>query len=157
MRFSRSLEEALGKLRKECASPTDDKLRYALAVGGKVVILGIMVGGALGALCRYLVNTAFVGSSLPFPTATFIVNMAGSFLLSLLLFSSLPSLSPELKTAIGTGFLGALTTFSTFEVETFKLFDEGQWLLGLSYSLGSFLVGLVAVLLGRWVALSQNL
>lgn len=137
----------------------DDKLPYVLArpLKGETVILGVMVGGALGALCRYLVNTAFVGSGFNLPVATFSVNIVGSFLLSLLLFSSLPNLSTELKTAIGTGFLGALTTFSTFEVETFQLFDKGQWLLGLSYSVGSFVIGLLAVLLGRWVALSQHL
>lgn len=139
-----------------CSGPSA-KLRHAFSskFWGKPVILGVMLGGALGALCRYLASLALVGSS--FPLATFSVNIAGSFLLSLLLFSNLPNLSPELKTAIGTGFLGALTTFSTFEVETFNLFDKGQWLLGLSYSLGSFIVGLLAVLLGRWVALTQNL
>ena len=73
-------------------------------------------------------------------------------LLAFLLFGN-SALSPELKTALGTGFLGALTTFSTFELETFRLFDKGRWVVALIYSLGSLLVGLGAVLLGRWAAL----
>lgn len=114
------------------------------------MIVGVMVGGALGALCRYLAGLVLTSSS--FPVATFSVNLIGSFLLALLLFSS-AQLSPTLKTAIGTGFLGALTTFSTFEVETFQLLEGGRWSAALIYSLGSFLGGLGAVFLGRWVAL----
>ena len=119
-----------------------------------MTVLGVMVGGALGALCRYLVALAFQGGSgvFAFPAATFTVNIVGSFLLAFLLFSS-AALSPELKTALGTGFLGALTTFSTFELETLRLFDEGRWAVALAYSLGSLSVGLGAVLLGRWAAL----
>ena len=115
------------------------------------MILGVMAGGALGALCRYLVNLGFQGSGV-FPVATFTVNIVGSFLLSFLLFNTALTLPTELKTAIGTGFLGALTTFSTFELETFTLFDKGQWLVAVLYSLGSLATGLTAVLLGRWAA-----
>ncbi len=117
-------------------------------------MFGVMVGGALGALCRYLANAAFLGAgSSAFPLATFTVNIVGSFLLSFLLFNTAVALPAELKTAIGTGFLGALTTFSTFELETFSLLDKGQWLIAALYSLGSVGVGLLAVLLGRWAAL----
>ena len=115
------------------------------------MILGVMAGGALGAVCRYLVNVSFQGSSV-FPVATFTVNILGSFLLSFLLFNTALALPTELKTAVGTGFLGALTTFSTFELETFALFDKGLWHVALFYSLGSLAAGLLAVLLGRWVA-----
>lgn len=114
-----------------------------------------MAGGALGALCRYLVNLSFQGSfqgSSAYPAATFTVNIVGSFLLSFLLFNTALTLPTELKTAVGTGFLGALTTFSTFELETFTLFDRGRWPLALLYSFGSVAVGLAAVLLGRWAA-----
>lgn len=111
-----------------------------------------MVGGALGALCRYLVNMMFQGSGLGiYPFATFTVNIVGSFLLSFLLFNT-AQLPDELKTAIGTGFLGSLTTFSTFELETFSLLDKGQWSVAVAYSTLSLVLGLLAVLLGRYAA-----
>lgn len=111
-----------------------------------------MAGGALGALCRYLVNLMFQGSGLGiYPFATFTVNIVGSFLLSFLLFNT-AQLPNELKMAISTGFLGSLTTFSTFELETFSLLDKGRWPVAVAYSLGSVALGLLAVLLGRWAA-----
>lgn len=121
--------------------------------------LAVMAGGALGALCRYLTNEGFRlyvqqgTNALPYPFATLSVNILGSFLLSLLLFSSHLNLNPQLKLAIGTGFLGALTTFSTFEVESFKLLEGGNPLAALLYMAGSVVLGFAAVLLGRWIAL----
>lgn len=119
--------------------------------------LAVMLGGALGALCRYLVAETFrlfiqQGSS-PYPFATLSVNVVGSFLLSLLFFSAHLNLHPNLKLAISTGFLGALTTFSTFEVESFGLLEGGRPLAALGYIGSSIVLGFGAVLLGRWLAL----
>ena len=77
--------------------------------------------------------------------------MAGSFLLSLLLYAT-PPLSPTLRTAIGTGFIGSLTTFSTFELETEALARNGLGVQATFYLFGNLVLGFGAVLLGRWVA-----
>jgi CrcB protein len=120
-------------------------------------MLGVILGGAIGALSRHLANmvfqTAFQGTVLAtYPLATLSVNLFGSCLLSFLFYSHYFHISPSLKTAIGTGFIGALTTFSTFELETFQLIDRGEWLIALLYLCGSVALGLAAIWLGRWLA-----
>ncbi len=91
----------------------------------------IALFGALGCLARYFVSgwsyTLF-GRALPWGTLT--VNVAGSFLLGLIMEGSLRStlLSPELRMGLGVGFLGGFTTFSTFSYETFRLLEEGSYL-----------------------------
>ena len=125
------------------------------------MILGVMVGGALGALARYL-TTLFMQQALQpsalasLPVATFCVNLIGSFLLSFLLYSNYFEISPVLRTAIGTGFIGSLTTFSTFELESQQLFVKGQWLMALSYLLSSVALGFLAILLGKVLANQLN-
>ncbi len=125
---------------------------------GTISLLGIAVGGALGALCRYGVSLLFQGllRSTPwsgFPLGTLVVNIVGTFLLALLLFQPRLSLPPQLRLTVGTGFLGALTTFSTFELETDQLFRSSKAFLGLSYLFGNLLLGYLMILLGRAVAL----
>jgi fluoride exporter len=111
------------------------------------------VGGFLGANARFvqarwidlLHNTAF-------PWATFTINVAGSFLLGLLgAFVTArvpPPTGDHLRLALGVGFLGAYTTFSTFEYETHALLEDGFWLTGFLNVFCSLFVGLVAVRLG---------
>jgi len=99
-----------------------------------MLILGVMLGGALGALARYattnLVQGALqAGAYAGFPLATLLVNVIGSFLLAFITELGLRGLvSPSARVAIGTGFLGALTTFSTFELESRLLVREGELL-----------------------------
>jgi CrcB protein len=122
-----------------------------------MTILGIMLGGALGALARYGTNVwlqaATAGGALAnFPLATLLVNVVGSFLISLTVTSGLQGLLPaHTRLAITTGFLGALTTFSTFELESDLLFRGGQWRMGLAYVLGNLVLGYLALLAGRWL------
>ncbi len=121
-----------------------------------MVVLGVMVGGALGALLRYLTNItlqgAFAGSAYAgFPLATLLVNVVGSFLLSFLVYWGVP-LSPTLRAAIGTGLIGALTTFSTFEVEIEGLWRSGHVSQAALYGLGNLVLGFGGVLLGRFLA-----
>jgi len=89
-----------------------------------VTVLGVAIGGALGALSRYgvslLLESSTRNSSLKdFPLATLLINVVGSFLLAVVvtLFQG-GVLSPAWKVALGTGFLGAFTTFSTFALDT---------------------------------------
>jgi CrcB protein len=113
----------------------------------------IMLGGALGSYLRYCVGR-WCGDQpwgQSFPFGTLIVNVAGSFLLGLAAVVILERLAPEHQgwfLLIGTGFCGGLTTFSTFELETFKLVRDGSWWYALANVGGSFAAGFVALLLG---------
>lgn len=124
-----------------------------------MVVLGVMVGGALGALARYLtglaVQPALAGGSLAsFPLATLSVNVVGSFALSVLTTLGLQGLvTPTVRIAIGTGFLGAFTTYSTFELEADLLLREGRMVQAVVYIGGNLLLGYLAIVLGRGLAL----
>lgn len=123
-----------------------------------MILVGIMLGGALGSLLRYLTGLwlqgMLAGTALAsFPAATLCVNVAGSFLLSLLTTLGLQGVvPPAARLAIGTGFVGALTTFSTFELESELLLREGETSRALVYFASNLLLGYLAILLGRWAA-----
>lgn len=120
--------------------------------------LGVMAGGALGALCRYLVaigvqtrllQTPFAG----LPVATLIVNVVGSFILAFLTALAVRNqLSGFWLLTLGTGFVGAFTTFSTFELDSHGLFRSGQIGYALLYIGGNLFLGYGALLLGQTVA-----
>lgn len=114
------------------------------------------VGGFLGANARY-VAARWIGSSVDarFPLGTFLVNMSGSFLLGLLggvLAARLVPRGDDVRLALGVGFLGAFTTFSTFEFETHALLEDGVWLPALANMFLSLFLGLLAVRAGLVVA-----
>ena len=86
-----------------------------------------------------------------FPLGTFIINISGSFLLGVLgtiVAQKVLPTSEAMRLALGVGFLGAFTTFSTFEFETHALFDDGSWLTATTNMFASLFVGLVAVRAG---------
>jgi fluoride exporter len=113
-------------------------------------------GGSLGAIARFVVarwaDTVVAGR---FPLGTFVVNMAGTFLLGLLggtLAGRLVPHGDDLRLALGVGFLGAFTTFSTFEMETNALLDDGVWTMAVVNVCASLLVGLLALRAGLSLA-----
>lgn len=115
------------------------------------IVLAICVAGACGAVARYLlaerVARHWQGR---FPLATFLINVTGAFALGFLLTagaSSLPALA-NLRTVIGTGFLGGYTTFSTLSFETHALTRRGQHTSATLNALGSLLAGVLAAGLG---------
>ena len=118
-------------------------------------ILAIAVGGSLGAICRHLVNVAC--SRYHFPWGTLTVNVVGCFFIGLIITlrtSEAHKWEDLTHSALTVGFLGALTTFSTFGFETNQLFSTQQHSLGLLNVAGNILLGLLAVYggieLGRW-------
>ncbi|WP_434925988.1 fluoride efflux transporter CrcB [Shewanella sp. HL-SH2] len=92
-------------------------------------ILFVALGGSIGAVLRYLISIFMIqvfGSSFPF--GTLLVNVLGSFLMGIVYaLGQLSHLSPEVKSLVGVGLLGALTTFSTFSNETLLLMQQGLW------------------------------
>jgi len=120
------------------------------------VLVGI--GGFIGANAR-LVVAQLVGAAFEtrFPLGTFLINISGSFLLGALgvaVAERVTADSEALRLALGVGFLGAFTTFSTFEFETHALIEDGSFLIAATNMVASLLVGLVAVRAGIVVAKS---
>ena len=92
-------------------------------------IFAVALGGAAGAVARYLVNVSPLANLFQtFPFATFFINVSGSFLIGFLMifFAEKAAVGENLRLAVVVGFLGAYTTFSTFEFETFALLREKQ-------------------------------
>ena len=115
------------------------------------IVLSIAFFGALGCLTRYFLSGwvyRAVGGT--FPTATLAVNILGSFCIGLIMEFSLRSalISPTLRISLTIGFLGGLTTFSTFSYETFRLLEDGELAIALANVLLSVCVCLVCTWLG---------
>ena len=112
--------------------------------------LWIGLGGFAGALARYWLSGWIAAhAGVVFPFGTFVINLSGSFALGLLLaLFEQQAGSPAARLALGTGFLGAYTTFSTFTYETIRLIEEGSLLLATLNVVGSVVLGLGAVLAG---------
>jgi CrcB protein len=116
----------------------------------------IAAGGAAGAVARYLVNVSPLSNVFDkVPLPTFTINVAGSFLIGflLILLTDKYEISDNLRLAIIVGFIGAFTTFSTFEMEIYGLLRERLMLTAFLYlflSVGVGFLGLAAgVLLAR--------
>src|SRR5262245_18121439 len=117
-------------------------------------VLWVGIGGFFGANARVLVAnwvTAWLGALIPY--GTLIVNLSGCLLLGFLMGAlEARPLPPVLRPALATGFIGAYTTFSTFEYETVLLIRDGSPFLATVYVLGSLFLGLAAVWLGLLTA-----
>lgn len=88
--------------------------------------IAVGLGGAIGALLRFYVSH-LISYDAEIPLATFLVNIVGCFLLSLLLSGPFLKRKPHIKLALTTGLLGSFTTFSTFSYETISLIKNGQF------------------------------
>ncbi|MDG4757832.1 fluoride efflux transporter CrcB [Micromonospora sp. WMMD710] len=111
-----------------------------------MTVLLIALGAAVGAPLRYLTDRAVQSRhDSAFPWGTLTVNVIGSLLLGALVGS--PA-GPAVTALVGTGFCGALTTYSTFSYETLRLTRGGHRLLALANVLGSVAAGLAAASVG---------
>jgi CrcB protein len=110
--------------------------------------LAILAGGAAGAVSRAAVGEAIPVHAGAWPWATFAVNVAGAFILAWATTRLAETVAPTRywRFLVGTGFCGALTTFSTFQVETIRLARDGHAALGLAYATVSMAVGLAAAI-----------
>src|SRR5438105_4677366 len=110
-------------------------------------LLLIGTGAVFGANLRYwVVNYVAARLGPAFPYGTLIINVTGSFLLGfiLVLISNRLVADPGLRLLLGTGFLGAYTTFSTFSYETIALIDQGDHVPALANAAASLLGALIA-------------
>ncbi|MFT5301490.1 MAG: CrcB protein [Mariniblastus sp.] len=109
----------------------------------------VALGGSIGAISRYgltLASNRFLGSAFPF--GTLLANLVGCFLAGLILGSGIAHKNDPIRMGVGIGFLGALTTFSTFGVETLTQFDKGHWGLAMGNVAANVILGLGFVFLG---------
>lgn len=106
------------------------------------------IGGALGAIGRYTVGQRL--ETRRFPLSTFTVNVLGSFVLGAVVFADI---GESVVLFIGVGFCGAFTTFSTFSVDTVRLWEEGYPQLAMIYALGNVVVSIIAVGVARVLVL----
>jgi CrcB protein len=111
----------------------------------------IALGGALGAITRYQV-TAVVQARMPagFPWGTFVVNVTGCLAMGIVMtvMSERMSIHPSWRFLIPIGFIGAYTTFSAVEFDTFQAVNGGAVLAGAANAIGSMIVGYAALWVG---------
>lgn len=118
-----------------------------------VLCLGILGVGVRFLTLRWVERSGVVSSS----QAVFIINIAGSFMIGALFCSCQLKawLSPDVVAMVSVGFLGALTTFSSFSLDTFRMFQAGEWERGLFYFVLSPVLGVFACFMGfnliKWV------
>src|SRR6202011_1611369 len=112
-------------------------------------LAAVFVGGAVGTLARAAFETLAAPDPGRWPWPTFIVNIAGAFLLGYFttrLLERLP-VSSYRRPLLGTGLCGGLTTFSTMQVETLRMIEHGHRAKAAAYTISSIVLGLLAVYL----------
>ena len=116
-------------------------------------LLQVALGGAIGASARYLTGVATLRAFGPgFPVGTVVVNVAGSFLMGVLVVVLAQKGGTRLAPFLMTGVLGGFTTFSAFSLDALTLWDRGQAGWAAAYVLGSVALSLAGIALGMAVA-----
>lgn len=111
-------------------------------------ILLIGLGGALGSMLRY--GSGWLIGPKPFPVATFLINITGSFIIGAVMAYSLKNeaFAANWKLFLTVGICGGFTTFSAFSLENLALIETGKFGLLILYISGSILLGIAAVWMG---------
>lgn len=119
-------------------------------------LIQVALGGAIGAVARYLTNVGAMRLIGPgFPLGTVLVNVAGSFLMGVLVVLMAERLGNRLAPFLMTGALGGFTTFSAFSLDAVTMWDRGQGAMAGLYVAGSVLVSILALVAG--LALTRSL
>lgn len=119
-----------------------------------MTLVYVALGGAFGAVLRYLAGIICKPWSDTFPYSTLVVNIVGSLLMGMLAvgLAKLPLAQQEnLRLLLAVGVLGGFTTFSTFSLETVALIERGNVLLALLYVLASVAGAIVGLMAGMWM------
>jgi CrcB protein len=112
-------------------------------------IFYIGIGGILGTLCRYGVQLWMPVTNEGFPWVVLLINAIGSLFLGWFFTIAIPGkITPQLRLAMGTGFTGAFTTFSTFTLDIVRLSEAGMWGKAVVYLVVSLSAGLLLCALG---------
>ena len=117
--------------------------------------LFIAAGGAMGSIARYWVGSTVAGRmGIRFPYGTFVINMTACVIIGFTLtyMGKRADLDPSLRFLIPIGFIGAYSTFSTYEWETLSTLRSGAWALAALYAGGSLILGLGATWCGAALA-----
>ena len=111
----------------------------------------VAAGGAIGAVCRFLIGKLQIGSSDGFPIKTFIINILGCFLIGLVAALALKQFadSPRLVLFLKVGVCGGFTTFSSFTLETGNLIEKGSYITAASYIMLSVAVGVASLFVAQ--------
>lgn len=115
----------------------------------------IALGGALGSIARFWVGTLVTNRmGTRFPFGTLLINVSACLIigLSLEILSRHANLSPSWRFLVPIGFVGAYSTFSTFEWETFSSLTQGAFWVAILYVASSLVLGLIAIALGVTLA-----
>lgn len=120
-------------------------------------VLIVAIGGSIGAAARYILSTwAAERFGSDFPYGTLIVNMIGCFIIGafMVLVTERVIANPYWRLLVAVGFVGGLTTFSSFSYETLKLMEDAQHQWAVYNLLANLVVGFFATWLGMTVAKS---
>lgn len=106
----------------------------------------VATGGSFGAITRFAISNWFKKrNKTPFPIATFLINITGAFLLGYIIGNGVTT---GWQLLLGTGFMGAFTTFSTFKLESIQLFNRKNLSILFLYLSATYIIGILFAFLG---------
>ncbi|MCX2680293.1 fluoride efflux transporter CrcB [Galbibacter sp. EGI 63066] len=113
----------------------------------------VFLGGGLGSTLRYLIGKYLNSAETGIPYGTFTANIVGSLIIGIVLglAAKHQSLTTNQLLFIATGFCGGFTTFSTFAYENHVFLKSGDMLSFITYTIASFVIGIIAVFFGVWI------
>lgn len=119
-------------------------------------LLLVFIGGGFGSTLRYIIGKYINSTETGIPWGTFTANILGSLLIGVILgfAAKNDALSSNQTLLLATGFCGGFTTFSTFAYENHVLLKAGDFTSFVLYTIGSFVVGFLAVFLGLFLVKS---